>query len=145
MRSVFALVLLMSPVAVRGQEPKTIAGAYAAAVALVRSRADTRDSTRIVPDSATMYRDYVRCSDVATPQPGCALIGENMVIMVSVSLPSLETAAVSVKYYITLRGSCPLGTPFAASVVAATRVDSFSMTYADGRWKSSSGGRGMEC
>lgn len=148
MRSVVAgcsLSLLLALSSLPAQEPKTEAGARAAAFTLVRSRPNAPDSMAVVLDSAALYRELTRCQEVPGSPPTCSLVEGKLVRLVLVHLSSPASAAVEVRYYRVMRGSCPLGAPFTTHGIGYTRTEQFTLGYADGHWKRVAGGRGVEC
>jgi hypothetical protein len=136
---------MVSATPVVAQEPQTEAGARTAAIALLRARPGTPDSTRIVTDSTALYAELVHCKEVAGGPPECSMIDGKQVLMVIAHLNSATTAAIEVRYYHVMRGSCPLGRPLPTPIIAHTRTESFTLGYADGHWKPTGGGRGIEC
>ena len=136
---------LLSVGLVVGQEPQTEAGARTAVIALLRTRPGTPDSIPIVADSAALYAELMRCNEVPGAPPACSMVDGKQVVMVIVRMGAATTAAVEVRYYHVMRGSCPLGRPFPTPIIGYTRTETFTLGYIDGHWKPTGGGRGMEC
>lgn len=147
-RPIVAVVLLSAALtsgALRAQEPRTEAGAYAAAVAAVRARRDTPDSARFAPDSAAMYRQFVTCRAAGEKAPVCSLVDDKPVVMVLVHLSDATSGTAQVRYYYMLRGRCPVGPQYDVPIIGYTRSETFSLRFTAGRWQASADGKGIEC
>lgn len=139
------LTVFLARSPLQAQEPKTEAGARAAAITLVRNRSSTPNVMAVVPDSAALYQELTSCQEVPGSPPTCSLIEGKVVRLVLVHLSSPTSAAVEIRYYQVMRGGCPLGTPPTTPGIRYTRTEQFTLGYADGHWKPTGGGRGVEC
>ena len=139
------LCALLGPAAMPAQEPQNEAGAFAAVVALLRHRPEASDSMRFAPDSATMFREFVRCQPGGGSATVCSLVSDKPVIMVRVQLRSPTTAAVEVRYYQMMRAPCPIGPRYDAPVIDFARKESLTLGYADGHWKPTGRWTVVEC
>lgn len=135
--------LVLAPL--QAQEPKTEAGARAAAITLVRNRPSTPKIMEVVSDSVALYQELTSCQEVPGSPPTCSLIEGKVVRLVLVHLSSPTSAAVEIRHYQVMRGGCPLGTPPTIPRIGYTRTEHFTLGYAAGHWKPVGGGRGVEC
>jgi hypothetical protein len=125
---------LMIAAAAMGQEPKTEAAALSSAIALLRGRPTTPDFRPIVTDSAALHRELVRCEPTSAGKTECSFVDGKVVAMVTARLSNPETAHVEVRYYQVMRTTCPLGTPLDAPIISYPKWESFTLSYADGKW-----------
>jgi hypothetical protein len=136
--------VLLSTARLAAQEPQTEAGARSAATQLVKQRGRGVDSLRVVADSATLYRDFVRCREVAAREV-CALTDNRAVHMVLVRLVAPDTAAVEERTYEMHSRRCPGGAPFESPRIMVGSGGTWRMVYRGGRWVGDGLGRGWIC
>ncbi|MES2521755.1 MAG: hypothetical protein V4617_03570 [Gemmatimonadota bacterium] len=102
------------------------------------------DSTRLVPDVATMHARFARCHrDVPTPY--CELTGQAPVTVLQVKPITADLVMVEVRVYQTLTTSCGVGSPLSVPAITMTSGNDFNMILRDGRWSASGPGRGFAC
>ena len=140
-----AVSALIAAAPVAGQEPRTDAGARAAAIALVRARPGMLDSIPVVGDSVSLHNELVHCETVPTAEPACTMVEGKQVVMVLARVTGATTASVEVRYYQVMHRSCPLGRPVPTPIIGYTRTEAFAMGYSAGRWKPVGSGRVVEC
>jgi hypothetical protein len=82
-----AAVLCSAPLAAQSvPDTRDVAGAYRAAYRMALRRPNA-DSTRIVPDTATMYAKFATCNanvPEAAPMADCTLTGSTGVVVLTV-------------------------------------------------------------
>jgi hypothetical protein len=147
LKHMFAGLILHTALSVApavGQEPPTEAGARTAVIALLRHRSDVSDSIAIVSDTAALNAEFIHCQIAPDGVRTCAMVEGKHVLLATVHLISPSQAAVEVRSYYVMKGSC-MGKPLPAPVIGYSRSESFTLNYSDGRWKWTGRGTGMEC
>jgi hypothetical protein len=139
-----SLLALVSNVPLAAQEPRTLEGATAGAMRVVKERVSTGDTLRVVPDSVTMYRDFVRCRDVAGSAV-CTLTNNTPVRVVLVRLVGPDTAVVEERRYEMHERVCPGGPMFEFPKIVAGYWAYWRVVYRDGRWVADGPVRAMAC
>jgi hypothetical protein len=138
------LAVLLTGARLAAQEPQTEDGARAAAMQLVKLHWKGVDSSRVVPDSVAMYRDFVRCRDIAGREV-CALTDNRAVHLILVRLVAPDTAVVEEQKYEMHTRRCPGGPVFEFPRIMAGSGSTWRMVYRGGRWVGDGLGRGWIC
>ena len=117
-----------------------------AAITLLLSRPEPVDTSRIVADSAEMYRRFADCSHTV-PKPHCTLRDGRSVKMLTVQMIRTDSAVVRINAYVTLRNTCPagVGPDFSVPIIGAISQERFSMVRRNGKWVPSGNGQMVVC
>lgn len=117
-----------------GQQPRTVEGARAAAVALLRDGRAIPDTVPIVSDTVAARHVLIDCPDTVDVGPGCTWHDKRSAIVLRVTLVDSVTATIERWTYSVMRQSCPGGRPHPVPAIGWTSSASFRMRYTEGRW-----------
>jgi hypothetical protein len=114
------------------QEPRTADGVRAAINAILTKR-PVKDSLRLAADSASAWRDFVRCRDVSG-RTVCALVDGKPVSVVEVRLTAPDSADVVIRQFRMVYERCPGGDRIDPPVISTGVVGAewWTFTYSSG-------------
>jgi len=125
-------ILVLSAVPCGAQQPRSEAGALAAARAIIHSD-NALNGYVEAQDSAAVRRDYIRCD----ANNNCELLGHQRVLVVRVLHFNGDTAVVGLRAHVMANSPAARrvdGTPLASRPFIDVRLLRWTFVYANGVW-----------